>query len=196
MYDLVRGALALLDRSGDSAGTTAVASRAPNGAGLVCEASASDRPRVNGTPGEHTNADTRSSTITSGGDRQLAGGTRWPGILRAFELRLLRSTGYEAVLDRCTRCGSRLGSDAPGFAHPARGGVWCGGCRSEGRTYVTSPQTLRRLRELQAIPFDTADGSEFLLTPGVAAEARVLVRGFLATTLGAPLASERLLESL
>ncbi len=123
-------------------------------------------------------------------------GGAWPGILRAFELRLLRSTGYEAVLDRCTRCGVVLAPDASGFAHPTRGGVSCRACRGDGRTYVASAHTLRRLRELQSTPLHTADGSEFFLAPGVAAEARILVRGFLSATLSTPLASERLLDTL
>ena len=166
-YDLVRDTLALLDRSQAPGGA---AGARPDGAGVVCEATEA------------------ATTVPNGG--------AWPGILRAFELRLLRSTGYEAVLDRCTRCGVVLAADAAGFAHPTRGGVSCRACRGDGRTYVTSAHTLRRLRELQTTPLHTADGSEFVLTPGVAAEARILVRGFLSATLTAPLASERLLETL
>jgi len=177
VYDLLRETLALLDRSRAAGTIAADAGPRAHGAGMVCES---------------TGTLVRNATHPGGPN---AGGA-WPGLLRAFELRLLRSTGYEAVLDRCTRCGVVLAPDASGFAHPMRGGVSCGKCRGDGRTYVASAQTLRRLRELQTTPLHTADGSEFFLAPGVAAEARVLVRGFLSGTLTAPLASERLLETL
>ena len=175
VYDLVRDTLGLLDRSRTDDGGPSE---------LVRDAPAGGSPRPDG------------HATTGATPRSAARATPWPGILRAFELRLLRSTGYEAVLDRCARCGTPFGPDATGYAHPTVGGVSCAGCRGAGRTYVTSAHTLRRLRELQATALHTANGSEFLLTPGIAAEARVLVRGFLASTLTTPLESERLLETL
>ncbi len=178
IYDLVRETLALLDRSEHA--TSPLHAR-PTGEGVV-----RDGPLRQPSAGIGIGGDAPAPTARA----------PWPGILRAFELRLLRSTGYEVVLDRCTRCGTTLAPDAPGYAHPARGGVSCGACRGDGRTYVASPHTLRRLRELQTMPLQTAQGADFMLAPGVAAEARILVRGFLSATLTAPLASERLLETL
>jgi recombinational DNA repair protein (RecF pathway) len=83
------------------------------------------------------------------------------------------------------------------YVHPARGGVLCAHCRGEGRAYLASPPVLERLIAFQQIPFDGRDGCErYRLAPGMAAEARTLVRCFFAANLTAPLASERLLESL
>ena len=118
------------------------------------------------------------------------------GLLRAFELHLLRLTGYEPALDRCRRCGAGLESVTSMYVDPARGGVLCAGCRGEGRAYVASRRTLERLIELARARFDDADAAQFLLPPTVAAEARTLVRSFFATNLTAPLASERLLDEL
>jgi DNA repair protein RecO (recombination protein O) len=118
------------------------------------------------------------------------------GILRTFELGLLRLTGYEPALDRCRRCSAALAGLTSMYVHPGRGGVLCARCRGEGRAYVASRPTLERLMELQRARFDGADVSSFDLTPGMAAEARALVRSFFAANLTAPLASERFLEDV
>jgi hypothetical protein len=55
---------------------------------------------------------------------------------------------------------------------------------------------LERLMALQQIRLGDGDASRFRLAPGMAAEARALVRCFFAANLTAPLVSERLLESL
>jgi DNA repair protein RecO (recombination protein O) len=117
------------------------------------------------------------------------------GLLRAFELHLLRVTGYEPALDRCRRCGSVAAAEGM-YAQPARGGILCGRCRGDGRSYVISRGTLDRLMALQQTSFAASDVSGFALQPGVAAEARALLRSFFAANLTAPLASERLLDEL
>ena len=119
-----------------------------------------------------------------------------PGVLRAFELCLLRLTGYEPTLDHCRHCGASLASVTSMYVHPARGGVLCAQCRPEGRTYVASRATLERLTELQRARFDDADASRFAMSSSVASEARALLRSFFAGNLTAPLASERLLDEL
>jgi len=119
-----------------------------------------------------------------------------PGVLRAFELQLLRLTGYEPVLDRCRRCGAGLDSAATMYVHPARGGVVCARCKGEGRTYVASRATLERLAALARIHLDSGDPAVFAMPAGMAAEARALVRCFFAGNLTAPLVSERLLEGV
>jgi DNA repair protein RecO (recombination protein O) len=123
-------------------------------------------------------------------------GTPEPGVLRAFELHLLRLTGYEPALDRCRRCGATLESVESMYVHPARGGVVCPACRGEGRVYVASRTTLERLRDLQRVRFADADPRQFVLAVDVAAESRAALRALLAATLTTPLASERLLAEL
>jgi len=119
-----------------------------------------------------------------------------PGILRAFELHLLRLTGYEPELDHCRRCGTPLADGTTMYVHPARGGVLCVRCRGDGRAYQASLPVLERLIALQRARFADRDPERFRLAPAMAAEARALVRCFFAANLTAPLASERLLESL
>lgn len=126
----------------------------------------------------------------------LEHGEAEPGVLRAFELHLLRLTGYEPDLGRCRRCGTDVASGATMYVHPARGGVLCARCRGEGRAYQASTPVLERLIALQRAPFAGRDPERFRLAPGMAPEARALVRCFFAANLTAPLASEKLLESL
>jgi len=126
----------------------------------------------------------------------LENGETEAGILRAFELHLLRLTGYEPELGHCRRCGVGSAGGTPMYVHPARGGVLCIRCRGEGRAYLASQPVLERLIAFQQVPFDGRDGERYRLAPSMAAEARALVRCFFAANLTAPLASEKLLESL
>ena len=126
----------------------------------------------------------------------LENGDAEPGVLRAFELHLLRLTGYEPELAHCRRCGTGSASGVAMYVHPARGGVLCGRCRGDGRAYLASQAVLERLIAFQRLHFDASDGERFRLAPSMAAEARALVRCFFAANLTAPLASERFLESL
>lgn len=126
----------------------------------------------------------------------LEHGEAEPGVLRAFELHLLRLTGYEPELDRCRRCATAVSAGTTMYVHPARGGVLCARCRGEGRAYQASPLVLERLIAFQRTRFDERDTERFRLAPGMAAEARALVRCFFAANLTAPLASEKLLEAL
>lgn len=118
------------------------------------------------------------------------------GVLRAFELHLLRLTGYEPELDRCRRCATAVTSGTTMYVHPARGGVLCLRCRGEGRAYQASQPVLERLIAFQRTPFASGAIERFRLAPSMAAEARTLVRCFFAANLTAPLVSEKLLESL
>jgi hypothetical protein len=82
------------------------------------------------------------------------------------------------------------------YAQPARGGLLCGACRGDGRSYVISRGTLDRLRDLQRTAFSGEDSARFALTPGVGAEARALLRSYFGAMVSLPLASERLLDEL
>jgi DNA repair protein RecO (recombination protein O) len=119
-----------------------------------------------------------------------------PGLLRTFELHLLRLTGYEPQLDHCRRCSVPLADLETMYVQPAHGGVLCPRCRGEGRTYAASRATLEQLIGWQRTAMDANDPSGLEMTPGVAAEARIVLRSFFAGNLTAPLASERLLEDL
>lgn len=126
----------------------------------------------------------------------LENGDAEPGVLRAFELQLLRLTGYEPELAHCRRCGTGFTAGRAMYVHPARGGVLCAHCRGEGRVYQASQPVLARLIALQTTSFASGASDRFRLDPGMAAEARALVRCFFAGNLTAPLASEKFLESI
>ncbi len=119
-----------------------------------------------------------------------------PGILRAFELHLLRQTGYEPVLHECQACGAAYREAGRLFVQPLHGGVRCGSCVGESRAHEASADTIARLIDFQESVFDEADSSQFALSPRNADEARTLVRSFFASSLTKPLASERLLDDL
>ena len=67
----------------------------------------------------------------------------------AFELDLLRETGYLAELASCVACGSTLGEREPAFFSPQRGGVVCRNC--EGTTIDRFAIDQRLLRMVQSI---------------------------------------------
>lgn len=119
-----------------------------------------------------------------------------PGILRAFELHLLRLTGYEPVLHECQGCGAASGAAGRLYVQPLHGGVRCAACVGESRAHAASEDTIARLIGFQASTFDEADSAPFALPAGTADEARTLVRSFFASSLTKPLTSERLLEEL
>jgi DNA repair protein RecO (recombination protein O) len=118
------------------------------------------------------------------------------GMLRAFELHLLRLTGYEPIFHTCQGCGATLATVTRMYVQPLRGGARCPTCRAEGRAFVVSRETLERLVALQQSSFADDDASRFRLPASNAAEVRALVRSFFAGSLTKPLASERLLEGL
>ena len=67
----------------------------------------------------------------------------------AFQLDLLRETGYLAELSACASCGSAIADREPTWFSPASGGVVCRNC--EGATHDRIPFDARLLRLLQTI---------------------------------------------
>jgi DNA repair protein RecO (recombination protein O) len=67
----------------------------------------------------------------------------------AFELDLLRETGYLAEMAACVACGSTLSDREPAFFSPNRGGVLCRNC--EGTAHDRFNVDQRLLRMVQSI---------------------------------------------
>lgn len=67
----------------------------------------------------------------------------------AFQLDLLRETGYLAELARCAACGNAIADTGPVYFSPARGGVVCRNC--EGVTPDRMQVDVRLVRLLQSI---------------------------------------------
>jgi DNA repair protein RecO (recombination protein O) len=68
----------------------------------------------------------------------------------AFELVLLRETGYLPHLDTCVACGAKLNDRDRAFVSPQRGGAICRNC--EGATPDRSELDPRLLRLAQSLP--------------------------------------------
>ena len=63
----------------------------------------------------------------------------------AFELDLLRETGYLAELAACVSCGSPLTEREPAFFSPGRGGVVCRNCEGVAHDRMSVDQRLLRI---------------------------------------------------
>jgi DNA repair protein RecO len=68
----------------------------------------------------------------------------------AFELALLRETGYLPHLDSCVACGTKLSDRDRVFVSPYRGGAICRNC--EGTTPDRNELDPRLLRLAQSLP--------------------------------------------
>jgi DNA repair protein RecO (recombination protein O) len=68
----------------------------------------------------------------------------------AFELELLRDTGYLPHLNSCVVCGAKINDRDRVFVSPSRGGVVCRNC--EGQTPDRNELDSRLLRLIQSIP--------------------------------------------
>ncbi len=118
------------------------------------------------------------------------------GLLRAFEVQLLRQTGYLPPLDSCCRCRRRLAGGAPVYFVAAKGGLTCRDCQPRGGGLIVSEATLKLLLELEQVELKELSSDRFGFSPAVGAEARMLLRGFFGPTVGGPLKSDKLLETV
>lgn len=76
----------------------------------------------------------------------LDAGNSTEGMVRIFELRLLRLLGYEPVLDRCAVCRTDPGEMKGIWFDPLEGGIRCGRCVQRGRElFPMMPGTVRIL---------------------------------------------------
>src|SRR5688572_29788843 len=72
---------------------------------------------------------------------------------RAFELDLLRETGYLADLANCASCGAPVTDAGPAFFSPSRGGVICRNCESAFPDRAAlDPRLLRLLQGMLRLP--------------------------------------------
>lgn len=111
-----------------------------------------------------------------------------------FELALLRHVGLSPRLGWCARCGGERGT-APRF-DASHGGILCARC-AEGRGVSLSPEALRLLGELQrADQVCAASSLQGAPAPRALAEARRVVRAFLAHYLPRPLESRAVFEAM
>jgi DNA repair protein RecO (recombination protein O) len=112
-------------------------------------------------------------------------GTACDPLLRAFELHLLAATGYAPMLDQCRGCGHAIGTDAPTYLAPERGGFLCRPCvRPDERVRPVSPATIREVGRLAGRPLAEAASTA---SEGTLTEVAAVTEHLLATVSPGPL---------
>jgi DNA repair protein RecO (recombination protein O) len=116
-------------------------------------------------------------------------------LIRFFELRLLRYSGYDPVLDRCIVCGTPIDwMDRPCFA-VTDGGVRCERCHADGLDHIpVSVGTLKTLLKSKEIDIDKV--SRLSLSRQSLKESEVVLGGILEHTIGARIKSLKILRQI
>jgi DNA repair protein RecO (recombination protein O) len=109
-------------------------------------------------------------------------------LLRAFEIRLLRTLGYLPELDRCVRCRGKLSEGTQSFGFN-EGGLLCTSCRTEAME--TMPVSWAALSFLRMALWGDVGLSRIRLDPQVPVELRSLLQTFLELKLGRRIRSAR-----
>lgn len=118
-------------------------------------------------------------------------------MVRFFELRFLRLTGYEPVLDRCTVCNNPLQANLSYFFSPSTGGIRCNPClthQGAGDGIPVSVGTIRTL--LLGKDADPAFLNRIFMTEQCAKECRQLLSRFIRYLLGKELKSLNVLNDV
>ncbi len=122
--------------------------------------------------------------------RGLNGGVESSSLLRAFEIRLLKTLGYLPELEKCVKCRAALREGAHRFGIN-EGGLLCSTCGAEAiETTPVSPAALGFLRGVLRVD---ANLSRFSLETKVTEELRLLLQTFLELKLGRRIRSARFL---
>ena len=125
--------------------------------------------------------------------RALNTGVQPSVILRAFEIRLLRTLGYLPELYKCVRCRGGLPEGIQSFGLN-EGGLLCPACRAEAiETMPVSPPALGFLRMTLGRDMDL---SRVSLDPEVREELRSVLQTFLELKLGRRIRSTRFLAGI
>jgi DNA repair protein RecO (recombination protein O) len=112
-----------------------------------------------------------------------------PGLVRAFELRVLRVLGWRPELGRCAVCGASLPEHDSVLFSIEQGGTLCGRCSVGRRGFSLSQGTLRTMRAV-------FDEERVTFTRMALRESDEPVGRFLEVQLGKRLRSREFLESV
>lgn len=125
---------------------------------------------------------------------ELEHGPATTAFLRAFELQLLGTAGFEPQLEQCTRCGRAWSAEEAAWLSPQHGTVACATCReADHATVAITPALLDHLHRLRA---GSLAAARHLPLGRLAADAALLTGRLLALHLARPLQSVRLIEQL
>jgi DNA repair protein RecO (recombination protein O) len=117
-------------------------------------------------------------------------------LVRFFEIRLLKLSGYEPVLDRCQACKQPVTNTYTYRFHVKEGGLRCNTCCPSGfGSLPVSFGTIRALLMGKDVD-DPAQGNRLALSEQSAAESRHLLVSFIQYLLGKELKSLRVLTEV
>lgn len=127
--------------------------------------------------------------------QQIDAGSASEALVRFFEIRLLRVTGYEPVLDQCVACKTPLRNGDLYRFHPRAGGVKCESCGRNGDVALPlSPGTIRTLLAGRDIEMERI--GRIGMDPQSLEESRRLMRHFIRHLLGKDLKSVEVLNQI
>ena len=114
---------------------------------------------------------------------------------RFFELRLLRLSGYEPVLERCVICNTPLNEISTAFFDTTKGGIKCLQCGRGGQDCIpVSPGTLKTL--LMGNQTETDRIHRLVLSENALKESRNIFRHFIRHILGKEPKSLQVLDEI
>jgi DNA repair protein RecO (recombination protein O) len=117
------------------------------------------------------------------------------GLLRFFEIRLLKISGYDPVLDHCLYCKTAVGKQAVYRFDAAKGGLFCNGCGPANPEAIpVSLGTVRTLIMGREMEIDRL--GRLLLSGQAAEESRRLLAHFIRHILGRELKSVHVLNEI
>jgi len=127
--------------------------------------------------------------------RLLEGGPATEGILRFFEIRLLKLSGYDPVLDHCLVCKTPLGNEKAYHFNSGDGGLICTACRPDSPDALpVSLGTIRTLLMGREMEIDRL--GRLFLSEQSAEESRRLLAHFIRHLLGRELKSVHVLNEI
>ncbi|MDI6743388.1 MAG: DNA repair protein RecO [Smithella sp.] len=116
-------------------------------------------------------------------------------VVRFFEMRLLKLSGFEPAIDRCIVCKTPVTNGNAYYFHPHEGGIKCGACAKIQRyEQPISAGTVRTL--LMGKDMDIDKIKLVCMTNALAMESRSLLIGFITYVLGREVKSLKVMEQV
>ncbi len=116
-------------------------------------------------------------------------------MIRFFEIRLLKISGFLPSLETCVRCKAPLANGGAYYFFPREGGILCASCaRPERYDQSVSPGTLRTL--LLGRDMEIEKIKMVCLADGIAMESRNLLCGFISHVVGKEIKSFKVMEQV
>jgi DNA repair protein RecO (recombination protein O) len=116
-------------------------------------------------------------------------------IVRFFEMRLLKLTGFEPALEQCIVCKTQVTNGNSYYFHASEGGIKCSACaKSQKYEQPISAGTVRTL--LLGKEMDIDKIKLITLTDSLAMESRSILIGFISYVLGREVKSMKVMEQV